>query len=129
MSLKYLLDENVNPVYKVQLRQKRRDLVIWAVGSEPTTPSMGTLDPEILLWCEEYDFVLVTNNRTSMPVHLVDHITAGHHVPGIFLLNPKLSIGQNIDELILIAEGSFNNEYQDQIVNLPLSYSLPSELI
>jgi hypothetical protein len=129
MTLKYLLDENVNPVYKIQLRQRRRDLVIWAVGSEPTTPPKGTLDPEILLWCEEYDFVLVTNNRTSMPVHLVDHITAGRHVPGIFLLNPKLSIGQNIDELIVVAEGSFDNEYQDQIVNLPLSYSLPSELI
>ena len=129
MTLKYLLDENVNPVYKIQLRQRRRDLVIWAVGSEPTTPPKATLDPEILLWCEEYDFVLVTNNRTSMPVHLVDHITAGRHVPGIFLLNPKLTIGQNIDELIFVAEGSFDNEYQDQIVNLPLSYSLPSDLI
>ena len=129
MTLKYLVDENVNPVYKIQLRQQRPDLVIWTVGGEPTTPPKGTLDPEILLWCEEYDFVLVTNNRTSMPVHLVDHITAGRHVPGIFLLNPKLSIGQNIDELIFVVEGSFDNEYQDQIVNLPLSYSLPSELI
>lgn len=129
MTLKYLLDENVNPVYKIQLRQQRPDLVIWTVGGEPTTPPKGTLDPEILLWCEEYDFVLVTNNRTSMPVHLVDHITAGRHVPGVFILNPKLSIGQNIDELIFVAEGSFDNEYQDQIVNLPLSYSLPSELI
>jgi hypothetical protein len=129
MTLRYLLDENVNPVYKIQLRQRRPDLVIWTVGGEPTTPPKGTLDPEILLWCEEYDFVLVTNNRTSMPVHLVDHITAGRHVPGIFLLNPKLSMGQNIDELIVVAEASFDNEYQDQIVNLPLSYSLPSELI
>ena len=128
MTLKYLLDENVHPAYKIQLRKIRPDLVIWAVG-EPSTPFKGTLDPEILLWCEEYDYVLVTNNRTSMPVHLVDHITAGRHVPGIFLLNPKLSIGQNIDELIFVAEGSFDNEYQDQIVNLPLSYSLPSELI
>ncbi len=65
--------------------------------------------------------MLVTNNRTSMPVHLADHIAEGRHVPGIFILNPKLSMGQNIDELILIAEGSFDNEYQDQIVNLPLT--------
>ncbi len=56
-----------------------------------------------------------------MPVHLADHIAEGRHVPGIFILNPKLSMGQNIDELILIAEGSFDNEYQDQIVNLPLT--------
>lgn len=85
--------------------------------------------PEILLWCEEYDFVLVTNNRTSMPVHLADHLAQGRHIPGIFILNPKLSIGQNIDELIFIADAYLNNEYQDQIIHLPYSYSFPSEMI
>ncbi|WP_231295498.1 hypothetical protein [Gloeocapsa sp. PCC 7428] len=42
-------------------------------------------------------------------------------IPGIFLLNPSLSIGENIDELILIAEGSFDDEYQDQIIHLPMT--------
>ena len=56
-----------------------------------------------------------------MPVHLDDHIAQGRHVPGIFILNADLSIGQNLDELILIAEGSFDDEYQDQIVFLPLT--------
>lgn len=120
MALKYLMDENVAPVYATQLRQQQRDLVIRAVG-EPDTPSKSTLDPEILLWCEEYGFLLVTNNRTSMPVHLADHIAQGRHVPGIFILNPDLNIGQNLDELILIAEASFEGEYQDQIVFLPLT--------
>jgi hypothetical protein len=68
--------------------------------------------------------VLVTNNRKSMPVHLQDNFAQNHHVPGIFILNPKLSIGQNIDELIFIAEASFENEYQDRIVHLPHTYVL-----
>ena len=54
-----------------------------------------------------------------MPVHLTDHIHAGRHVPGIFILNPNLGLGQTIEELIFIAEASFDNEYQDQIVHLP----------
>ncbi len=120
MVLKYLMDENVAPVYATQLRRRQPDLVIRAVG-EPDTPSRSTLDPEILLWCEEHRFILVTNNRTSMPVHLDDHIAQGRHVPGIFILNTDWSIGQNLDELILIAEGSFDDEYQDQIVFLPLT--------
>lgn len=77
--------------------------------------------PEILEWCEKYDFILVTNNRKSMPVHLNDHLQANRHIPGIFILNANLSIGQNIDELILIAECSFFNEYQDQIIHLPIT--------
>jgi len=42
-------------------------------------------------------------------------------IPGIFILNSDLSIGQNIEELILIAEGSFDDEYQDRIIHLPLT--------
>ena len=119
MTLSYLLDENVDKVYLRQFIRQNPNLIMWVVG-DPGAPSRGTLDPEILCWCEEYNFVLVTNNRTSMPVHLKDHITQGRHIPGIFILNDKLSIGQTINELILIAEASFNDEYQDQIINLPL---------
>jgi predicted PolB exonuclease-like 3'-5' exonuclease len=28
---------------------------VWAIG-DPNTPPKGTLDPDILLWCERYDF-------------------------------------------------------------------------
>ncbi|GJD16271.1 hypothetical protein RIVM261_012270 [Rivularia sp. IAM M-261] len=118
--LKYLIDENVKLVYTTQFRRKRSDLVIYAVG-EPNAPPKGTLDPEILIWCEVHNFVLVTNNRASMPVHLIDHISIGRHVPGIFILNSNMGIGETIDELILIAEGSFDEEYQDQIIHLPIS--------
>ncbi|MDJ0514740.1 MAG: DUF5615 family PIN-like protein [Trichodesmium sp. MO_231.B1] len=48
-----------------QLRRRKPDLVVWAVG-EPGTPSKGTLDPDILVWCEVNNFILVTNNRTSI---------------------------------------------------------------
>lgn len=37
-----------------------------------------------------------------------------------FTLNFKLSIGENLEELILIAKAAFEDEYQDQIINLPL---------
>lgn len=119
MSLKYLIDENVNPAYPRQLRRKASDLVVRVIG-EPDTPSKGTLDPEILIWCEVANFILVTNNRRSMPIHLADHIAQNCHIPGIFILNPDLSIGKNLNELILIARGSFEGEYQDQIIFLPL---------
>ncbi len=55
-----------------------------------------------------------------MPVHLTDRVAQEHHVPGIFILNQKLGVGENIEQLILIAEGSFDNEYQDRIEFLPI---------
>ena len=119
MALKYLLDENVDKVYQRQFLQRNPNLIMWVVG-DPGTPPRGTLDPEILCWCEEHNFLLVTNNRTSMPVHLAEHIAESRHTPGILVLSDKLTIGQTIDELTLIAEGSFDGEYQDQIVHLPV---------
>lgn len=117
--LKYLIDENVIPLYTTQLRRLLPDLFVVAVG-DLTAPKTGTLDPEILLWCEEHNCILVTNNRRSMPIHLADHIAQNHHIPGILILNPKSSVGENLEQLILIAECSFDNEYQDRIEFLPI---------
>ena len=83
MALKYLMDENVTPIYATQLRRKR-----------PGTPPKSTLDPDILIWCEDNGFILVTNNRKSMPVHLADNMAESRHIPGIFVLNSDLSIGK-----------------------------------
>ena len=55
-----------------------------------------------------------------MPVHLTEHLEQNGHVPGRFILNSKVSSGQNIDELLLIYEGAFDDEYQDRIDYLPL---------
>lgn len=102
MTLKYLFDENVDPAYVHQLRRRNPELVVRMVG-EPATPAKGTLDPEILDWCEATGFILVTNNRRSMPIHLAEHLTQGRHIPGILILNPSLSMGETLEELVVVA--------------------------
>lgn len=52
--------------------------------------------------------------------NLTLRLPLGRHIPGIFILNPNLSIGENIKELILVALASEEDEYQDRIIYLPL---------
>jgi hypothetical protein len=85
----------------------------------PGAPAAQTPDPDILLWCEQHGFVLVTNNRKSMPKHLDVHLEQGRHVPGILELNPNLGIGTTIDELVLIWGVAREDEYQDRMEYLP----------
>lgn len=118
--VRYLLDENVDPLFRVQLLKHEPDMVVWRIG-DPTTPPPGTIDPDILRWCEMTGFILVTNNRKSMPEHLRDHLAVGRHMPGIFELNPNLSIGETIEELILVWGASEAEEYRDKVIYLPLS--------
>ncbi|MBI3966659.1 MAG: DUF5615 family PIN-like protein [Chloroflexi bacterium] len=118
--LKLLLDEHVNPRLGRALKRRSRTVTIWQVG-DPGAPGLSASDPDLLLWCEEHGYVLVTNNRASMPVHLRDHLAAGRHVPGILMLNPSLEMGETVEELTLICGASDSDEYVDQIRYLPLT--------
>jgi len=118
--IQYLLDEHVPSVYRAALLLREPALSVAQVG-EGNAPAKGTLDPDILVWCEAYRYLLVTNNRRSMPVHLRDHLAAGRHVPGIFVINPDRGVLFNVEELILIAGASPEDEYQDLLLYLPIT--------
>ena len=118
--IQYLLDENVDPVFRTALLKQEPSMIVWKIG-DPGVPPKGTQDPDILDWCEDNTFILVTNNRKSMPEHLTAHLAKGRHIPGILELNPNMSIGETIEELVLIWGASEPQEYQDLIIYLPLS--------
>lgn len=121
MKASYLLDENLSLVWRPLLLKLDPDLVVLRIG-DPGAPPLGSLDPEILLWCESRDYVLVTGNRSSMPGHLVDHLAAGRHIPGIFQLPETYQFVQMASELVLIANTMLPREFEDQQRYLPLSY-------
>ena len=115
----YLLDEHMPRRFRRELVRRQPDLTVWFVG-DLDAPPLGSPDADILRWCERNGFMLVTNNRHSMPGHLAEHLTGGGHVPGIFVLRANAAIGRVLDDLILIAEASFENEYRDRIEFIPL---------
>jgi hypothetical protein len=117
---KYLLDENLTPRLKKALLKQEPEMVVLRIG-DICAPPLQTSDPDILVWCEAKGFFLVTNNRASMPVHLRDHLAAGRHVPGIFVLKPDATTPQIIDELILIWQAAKPDEYKDQLQYIPLT--------
>jgi hypothetical protein len=117
--MKFLLDENLPTLYRTQLVRLAPSLTVWMIG-DPGAPDRGTQDPVILDWCDKYGFILVTNNRASMPGHLANHLANDKHVPGILVFRPKTAIKEILDDLILITELSDTDEFRDQIVYIPL---------
>jgi hypothetical protein len=116
--MRLLLDEHLAPLFRSQLQRRLPDLIVSHVG-DPGAPPAGTRDPEILLWCEEHDFHLVTNNRKSMPVHLAAHLAVGRHVPGIITLDLSEPTGLLLEELANVVQLALPGEYQDRIEYLP----------
>ncbi len=118
MPLNYLLDEHIPPAYQREMLRQEPALVVWKIGI-PGAPPLGTLDPEILLWCEANDFLLVTNNCKSMLGHLADHLAAGRHIPGILTVDTARDIAGNLEDLLLAALAAQPDEFADRIVYLP----------
>lgn len=60
------------------------------------------------------------SSARAQGVHLTDHLATGHHLSGIFIIKPDLSVRQTLDDLILIACASLEREFADRITFLPV---------
>ena len=116
---RFLLDENVSPEIASGVVRRNNAVDILYVGG-PRAPDKGTLDPVILLFCERERRTFVTNNRKSMPAHLTDFAAQGQHHWGIFKIREGATIGELIEELLLLWGGSEAMEHRDLMRWIPL---------
>ncbi len=114
------MDENTDPAIEVVIRRDRPEITVRHVGGQ-AAPPLGMSDPEILIWCQNHGSALITNNRSTMPVHLQNHhLAQSKHVPGIFILSHDTSVGEIVADLKLIWDAAQPGEFENQLVYLPL---------
>lgn len=119
MRPRFLLDEHVNPAIERQLQRYSRELDVVRVGGLGG-PEKGTLDDDLLLWAEERHFILVSEDRSTLPDCLASHLESGHHSYGILWIRPGASLGRVIDELFLIWQVCAEDEFLDMGLFIPL---------
>lgn len=114
MKPRFLLDEHLTRAIQEQLPE----IQVRLIGDEGVPP-LGTPDSDILTWSEQHNYVLITNNRSTMPKHLTDHLQAGGHVPGILCFPQRTRIGTYITELRRIWNTFKPDQYRDVIRYFP----------
>ncbi len=114
-----MLDEQLDTRVADGLKLLHPQFNVTYVGAKNALPK-STLDPDILDWIEQNGYILVTNNRKSMPVHIAAHFAQGRHFPGIITLTQEMSIGEVITDLEIIWGASEAEEYFDKITYIPL---------
>ena len=119
MKPRFLLDEDIDPEVRRQLRARQPEMEVVVIG-DPDAPPKSTPDPVILKWIEHNNYILVTNNRRTMPGHFREHLRTGGHVPGILIFRKKYAIRPIMETLELIWVASDAEEYRDTIEYLPL---------
>lgn len=113
----YLLDEHLPSSWRARIASDLQ-VDVWMVG-DPAAPPKGTPDPDVLAWCEDYGFILITRDRRTMPGHLQTHLAGGGHVPGVFILRPDMGLRSTLAELRLVAAAALPGELGDGLWCLP----------
>lgn len=122
MPLQFLLDEHLRgPLWKaIQRHNHQSEYSIDAarVGDSPDLP-LGSADPEILLWAERENRIVITLDAKTIPKHLADHLKTGLHSPGVFIIRQVTSLAQVVSFLEAVAHASEAHEWRDNLTYVP----------
>ncbi len=115
--LRLATDEDFNNRIVRGLLRRQPDLDILRVQDAGLA---GKKDDEVLAWASTERRILLTHDVTTMKQAAYDRIAAGLPMPGVFELSQNVPIGTAVDEILLIALCSDQDDWQGQIRFLPL---------
>jgi predicted nuclease of predicted toxin-antitoxin system len=77
-------------------------------------------DPEVLEWAAGEGRVLVTQDRNTMIGYAVGRVKAGLPMAGVIVRGQRVTIGQAIDDLEVVASCGEPEDFRDKVIHLPL---------
>ncbi|MBL8259394.1 MAG: DUF5615 family PIN-like protein [Candidatus Competibacteraceae bacterium] len=115
--LRFAADENLNNDIVRGLLRHAPELNIVRIQD---TELSGADDPAVLAWTAREQRILLTHDVTTITRYAYDRIRAGCSMPGVIEINRQVAVRVAIDDLLLLAEFSLENEWEGQILYLPL---------
>ena len=80
----------------------------------------GADDPMVLEWCAREGRILLTHDVTTITRYAYARVQAGQPMPGVFEVSRTVPIGRAIEDILLLAECSLDDEWEGQVRYLPL---------
>ncbi len=115
--IRFLSDEDFN---RRIVRGLRRRLPTLDIVRVQDVGLITQPDAEILEWAANENRIVLTHDVTTMSKHAFDRVEQGLAMPGVIEVSQDVPIGEAIEDLILIAECSLENEWHNQVIYLPI---------
>jgi hypothetical protein len=115
--LRLLADENFHSDIVRGCRLRRAEIDIMRVQDVGLA---GAEDPDILAWAAMNDRIVLTHDRATMPDFAYARVAGDEPMPGLFVFNDRMAIGQAIEELLLVDESTTQDDWRGKIVYFPL---------
>lgn len=115
--LRFAADENLNNNIVRGLLLRRPDLDIVRIQDVGLS---GADDPTVLAWAAREGRILITHDVSSMTRYAYERVDAGEMMSGVFEVSRSVSVAVAIEDILLLAEGSQEGEWEGQVRYLPL---------
>jgi hypothetical protein len=113
-----LFDEDVPVALILAVVRRHPGIEQLRIGA-PGAPPFSSADAAILRWCEREGRQLVSLDRSTMPEAFAEHLLAGHHSPGVFIIRRRAELIRVIDDMLVVLGASDPAEWYDRVVTLP----------
>ncbi len=80
----------------------------------------GADDATILEWAADEDRVILTHDASTMTRHAYGRVVEGKPMPGVCEVPRRASLGDVIDDLLMLVTCSLEGEWEGQVRYLPL---------
>ncbi|MEO8396753.1 MAG: DUF5615 family PIN-like protein [Chloroflexota bacterium] len=115
--MRFLADENFDNDILRGIRRKNPNFDVIRVQD---TEVYQADDPTVLSWAAREGRILLTHDLKTMSRYAYDRIEAGLPMLGVIEIGNQVSVGQAIDELLLIDGASDAAEWENKVTYLPL---------
>lgn len=115
--VKLLADENFDNRILRGLRRKQSDLDIVRVQD---TEIYQADDPTVLEWAAKEARVLLTHDVNTIPKYAYERIAEGKPMAGVIVVKDSAAIGDVIEDIHLSIGISDDEEFENQVLYLPL---------
>jgi hypothetical protein len=115
--IRLVADENLNDFIVRGVLRRLPDLDILRIRD---TEMRKASDVAVLEWAAAEGRVVLTHDVTTMTKHAYERLRAGKRLAGVFEIGQKVPVAVAIEEVILIAQCSLEDEWQGQVRYLPL---------
>ena len=116
------IDENFDHHILRALLRRVPDLDVKTVQQESLH---GASDPEVLAWAASEGRVLLTHDVQTVTRFAYDRVDRGEPMPVVIEIPSRATVGEVLDDLVLVVSCSEAADCRDQVIYVPLISALP----
>ena len=77
-------------------------------------------DPKVLAWAADQNRILLSHDVSTLSPSAYARVSEGLSMPGVILIPDDVPIGQAINDLSIVIDVGYSDDFENKVIHLPL---------